>query len=125
MSALAYSGGVSRGTDPAATVALQYDSSAIDSRLIVRIEGRGNYAIVYTKDDKPHLFAKSLCVLAKQLPTFWRVHKSHLINPYYVAGSVSSVRAKALLRLTTGYSVPVSRRQRAAICAKLNPLSFL
>ncbi|MCK8490739.1 LytTR family transcriptional regulator [Spirosoma sp. RP8] len=122
MRALAYRSGAGQGVSPATPVAI---NPATDSPLIVRVEGRGSYAIVYTNDGKPHLLAKNLSALAKQLPTFWRVHKSHLINPYYVAGTVESVRSKALLRLTTGYSVPVARRQRAAICAKLDPLSFL
>ncbi|MCK8494615.1 LytTR family transcriptional regulator [Spirosoma sp. RP8] len=120
MSALTYPRQTGQGVSPATP-----DPSAIAADLIVRIEGRSNYAIVHTKDGKAHLIAKGLSVLEKQLPTFWRVHKSHLVNPHYVAGSVGSVRFNALLRLTTGFSVPVSRRQRAAICAKLNPLSFL
>ncbi|MCK8490436.1 LytTR family transcriptional regulator [Spirosoma sp. RP8] len=120
MSALTYPRQTGQGVSPATP-----DLTAIAADLIVRIEGRSNYAIVHTKDGKAHLLAKGLSVLEKQLPTFWRVHKSHLINPYYVTGSVGSVRFNALLQLTTGVSVPVSRRQRAATCARLNPFSSL
>lgn len=87
--------------------------------IIVRIEASGNYATVYTLQGKQYLLSKSLGTLSRQLPQFWRVHKSHLVNPDYIIGSIQSVRRKSVLRLTTGVTVPVARRMKGTVCSKL------
>lgn len=91
----------------------------IPASLILRIEGYGNYSWVYVRNGERYLVSKTLSYLESQLPMFWRVHKSHLINPLYIVGSVSTVRRNSLLRLNNNQSVTVARRLKATVCRLL------
>ena len=48
---------------------------------ILFIKGLGNYVEIYLKDNKKHVYYKSLKELIDKLPDeFMRVHNSHIIN---------------------------------------------
>lgn len=91
----------------------------VPASLILRIEGYGNYSWVYARNGERYLVSKTLSYLESQLPTFWRVHKSHLVNPQYVQNCVASVRRSSLLRLNNNQSVTVARRSKATVCRLL------
>ena len=53
--------------------------------LIVRLEGDGNYTNIYRiYQPTPRLVSKTLLHFQRQLPGYWRVSKSALINPVYL-----------------------------------------
>ncbi|RRA99502.1 LytR/AlgR family response regulator transcription factor [Larkinella rosea] len=79
---------------------------------IVRIQGDGNYSQVYTVNGRVYLIAVTLLKLGQRLPTFLRIHKSHLINPTYVGPIQKRIKANTHLLLTTGDEVPISRQLR-------------
>ncbi|GAB3892658.1 hypothetical protein GCM10028803_05710 [Larkinella knui] len=81
--------------------------------LIKYLKGFSNYTWLHYCDGRKVLVAKSLCFFEKRLPGFFRVHKTALVNPYYImdfkappghkmAGSIS---------LKDGVTLPVSRRR--------------
>jgi two-component system LytT family response regulator len=84
--------------------------------MIVHVEGNGNYSWLYTRNGDRYLISKTIRALNSQLPGFWRVHKSRLVNPDYVLGSIASVRNKAILRLSTSETVVVARRYKKNVC---------
>ena len=90
--------------------------------LIVRIEACGSHCQVLTRDGRLYPIAGTLAIIARSAPGFWQTHRSHLINPAYVLGSVGSVRHQGRLRLLTGEYVPVSRRRKETICQRLKQL---
>ncbi|WP_425276946.1 LytR/AlgR family response regulator transcription factor [Spirosoma oryzicola] len=91
----------------------------VPASLILRIEGYGNYSWIYTKNGERYLVSKTLSYLELHLPFFWRVHKSHLVNPQYIQGCIASVRRNSLLRLNNNQSVTVARRLKATVCRLL------
>ncbi|WP_425276932.1 LytR/AlgR family response regulator transcription factor [Spirosoma oryzicola] len=91
----------------------------VPASLILRIEGCGNYSWVYTRNGERYLVSKTLSHLELQVPTFWRVHKSHLVNPQYIQDCIASVRRNSLLKLNNNQSVTVARRLKATVCRLL------
>lgn len=87
---------------------------------IVRIEANGSYSWLYTRNGQRYLISRPINLLTRQLPDFWRIHKSFMVNPDYVVGPVSTVLLTGRLQLSTGDSVLVARRQKKKVCIKLN-----
>lgn len=82
----------------------------IDLSQVVRLEGTGNYTTFILADGTSHLFSKSLCVYAPNLPVdFVRVHKGCIINRRFV---VRFDKAKRCVLMTDGSEVKVSRRKK-------------
>ena|GEM_PF-6621824 len=61
-----------------------------------------------------HRTIKSL--VANELPSFIRCHRSYLVNPIAV---LMFDRVKSVLKLVDGTTVPVSRRKRSAVSKRL------
>ncbi|UFH54680.1 LytTR family DNA-binding domain-containing protein [Spirosoma sp. KNUC1025] len=92
-----------------------------DAQRIVRLEGKGNYTLVYLLDcDKPILISYTLKRFEAHLPAFLRIHRSALINPAYIV-QVSRTNPKIMfVKLTTGETIPVSRRRMMETLIRLN-----
>ena len=84
---------------------------------IVRLKGWENYTHVWVVGQPtPHLAARTLLVFEKALPKFWRVHRSHLVNPAYVTGTLTE---GGNLMLKDGTLIPVSRRRKQVVIRAL------
>ena len=92
----------------------------VDTNLIIRCEGDGNYSKVHFKDKKPLLIAKTLVELEDLLTefSFVRVHKSHLINSNHIVAVLKN--NGVLLQLSNGIKIPVSRRRKTQVLHFLN-----
>jgi two-component system LytT family response regulator len=77
---------------------------------IVRVEGAGNYSRIHTQSGQVYLMAVTLRLVSERLPGFWRVHKSHLVNPQYVDRVRKTAGLGRYVLLITGGTVPVARR---------------
>lgn len=90
------------------------------AQLISRLEGNGNYTIIYLRENvKPLMVSQTLKYFERQLPDFLRISKSSLINPIIV-DRIIRVDAKTMqLRLTNCEQVPVSRRRIVDIMTRL------
>lgn len=81
---------------------------------IVRFEGNGNYAWIYAQNKPRELLSIHLKKLGQLYPHFKRVHKSHLINPFFIqqerARTDGYGHPSACLLLADGKRLPWSRR---------------
>lgn len=78
---------------------------------IVRLEGDLNYTRFVLADGRTILTSKNLSFYQPLLPdTFIRVHKSFLLNRYYILGF-----GRLYVRMTDGYEVMVARRKRRLV----------
>lgn len=116
------------------TPALSADRAASD-RLIVRTAGveyivlvsairsihaAGDYAEIVENAGRRLLDDRSITALAAQLPSsFFRVHRSHVVNLRCVSALRSHGGGKYDLLLTDGSSIPVSRARVTALRAAL------
>jgi len=89
-----------------------------DITKIVRCQGEGNYTHIYMSDSCHRLVAKTLMEFEDLLQEygFIRVHKTHLVNLQYIA---SYIRSQAMVKLTNGELIPVSRRRKDAVLESL------
>ena len=91
-----------------------------DIHLIMRLEGKGNYTIVYLRSEpKPLLVSRTLKFFEPQLPDFIRVSKSLLLNPGYIEKIIKVNSKQLFLQLTDGVRISVSRRRIADTLARL------
>lgn len=110
-------------------ITLKQDSSQLlipgyrhikDRRLIIRLEGDGNYTLFHLKGyQKPLMVSQTLKYFENQLPGFIRVSKSSFVNPEYIDRIVKAQARSMYLLLTDGARVVVSRRRMAEIQATL------
>jgi two-component system LytT family response regulator len=79
---------------------------------IVRCQGEGNYTHIYFEGNKHLLVAKTLVEFEDLLQefSFFRVHKTHLVNLKQVIAYVKT--DGGILQLSNGDSVAVSRRRK-------------
>lgn len=78
---------------------------------IVYVKGAGDYVELMLQDSSTKLHSATLAELETSLPgTFLRVHRSYLVNAAFVASLERDSSGSGLLVLTTGATVPVSRR---------------
>ncbi len=88
---------------------------------IVRVEAMGSYAYVHFSNKQKILASRSLAEFESQLsedPSFFRVHKSHIINLDYVTKYIRG--AGGYVELNDGSSVEVSRRNKADFMKTMN-----
>ncbi len=81
---------------------------------IVRLEGQGNYTLVYLSDGSHLLVALTLKRLIVRLPTsaFVRLHRKHIINRQYV---VAFQPNEQQVCLEAGETIGISRRFMAGV----------
>ena len=95
-----------------------------NAQLISRLEGDGNYTLIYLRDAvRPLLVSQTLKYFECQLPNFLRVSKSLLINPVVVDHIVRLDAKTVHLHLLDCGQVTVSRRRVVTIMARLAKLA--
>lgn len=78
---------------------------------ITHCSGAGDYVELYFADGSTRLHSGSLNEMEAELPSaFLRVHRSHIVNSVFVASLKRASSGVGQLRMTTGETVPVSRR---------------
>ncbi len=79
---------------------------------VILLRGVKNYTLIYLKDGQVHVVAKSLKKFEKEFEpfSFFRVHKSYLINLKYVKKPRGEV--KDSIEMKNHQLVSVSRRKR-------------
>ena len=85
---------------------------AYNASNIVRIQGMSNYCKIFFADNStPLTVAKVLHWFEDNLPaeTFWRTHKTHLVNSMYIQTMNTSI--KPFLVMNNGELLTVSRRR--------------
>ena len=85
---------------------------AYNASNIVRIQGMSNYCKIYFADNSaPLIVAKVLHWFEDNLPaeTFWRTHKTHLVNNNYI--QTLNTSTKPFLILNNGEHLSISRRR--------------
>jgi two-component system, LytTR family, response regulator len=82
---------------------------------IIRIEASSNYSKIFFCNERPIIVAKVLHWFEDNLSDdfFIRIHKTHLVNIYFVA----SIEDKSLIHLLNGEILKISRR-RQQLCNK-------
>lgn len=83
------------------------------------IEANGSYVLLHLEGEKQHVLSQSLTAMEEMLPaeTFFRIHKSFLLNCEMVEGYESGRGGKIFLR--EGRHVPVAVRRKAAFIQKM------
>jgi len=89
--------------------------------LITHLTGLSNYSWIHFCDGKKELIAKPLLYFEKRLPQFLRIHKTALINPYYVEEYKAPPRNKMAgsVGLWGGITLPVGRRRWSELAGVL------
>lgn len=84
----------------------------VEVHKIIRCQGDGNYSHIYFEGNKHLLVAKTLVEFEDLLTeySFFRVHKTHLVNLKHVNSYVKT--DGGILKLSNGDSVAVSRRRK-------------
>ncbi|GAB3317862.1 hypothetical protein GCM10027299_09290 [Larkinella ripae] len=77
---------------------------------IIRVQSEGSYSRVYILTGQEYLIAVTLLKVSQRLPGFWRVHKSHLVNPMYVDQIRKTQKQGRFVLLSTGEKIPIARR---------------
>jgi len=84
----------------------------IEVNKIIRCQDEGNYSHIYFEGNKHLLVAKTLVEFEDLLQeySFFRVHKTHLVNLKQV---IAYEKADGgILQLSNGDKVPISRRRK-------------
>lgn len=83
----------------------------VNTDRISHCSGAGDYVELHFVDGSTRLHGGSLNTLEADLPpVFLRVHRSHIVNTAFVESLKRESSGVGELRMTTGASVPVSRR---------------
>jgi two-component system LytT family response regulator len=84
----------------------------IEVQKIIRCQGEGNYSHIYFEGNKHLLVAKTLVEFEDLLQeySFFRVHKTHLVNLKQVIAYEKT--DGGILQLSNGDKVPISRRRK-------------
>ncbi|MEM9141757.1 MAG: LytTR family DNA-binding domain-containing protein [Bacteroidota bacterium] len=100
---------------PIPTLGCTYFSRMLD---IIRLESVDSYAKIHLSDGSIHMSSYGIKFFEKILtmPTFFRTHKSHLVN----LKKVSKLFTDGTLVLETGDRIPVARRRRPDLMAIIN-----
>jgi two-component system, LytTR family, response regulator len=77
---------------------------------IIRVEASSNYSKIFFCNERPLIVAKVLHWFEDNLSAdfFVRIHKTHLVNRYFVA----SVEDKTVIHLSNGEVLQISRRRK-------------
>ncbi len=97
---------------------------AIDLQQIMYLSARSNYTVFHLKNGEHVITSLSLNIYTSLLEEkgFMRIHKSYLINLYYV--DQCQILRFEVLTLPTGQSITIARRRRTALKNRLNDLSL-
>lgn len=84
----------------------------VEVNKIIRCQGEGNYSHIYFEGNKHLLVAKTLVEFEDLLQeySFFRVHKTHLVNLKQVIAYEKT--DGGILQLSNGDKVPISRRRK-------------
>jgi len=84
----------------------------IEVHKIIRCQGEGNYSHIYFEGNKHLLVAKTLVEFEDLLQeySFFRVHKTHLVNLKQVVAYEKT--DGGILQLSNGDKIPISRRRK-------------
>lgn len=84
---------------------------------IIRLEGEGNYTMIYFENDKPLLASRTLKDFEEILSAhgFIRAHRSHLINKNFV----SSVLFDGFIEMQDKSRIEISRRRKEVVMQQL------
>ncbi|MBI1392705.1 MAG: hypothetical protein GC152_08195 [Alphaproteobacteria bacterium] len=97
-------------------VATQGGVEFIPTSEISHVSGAGDYVEIHLLDGRQRLHNATLSKLEAELPaTFLRVHRSHIVNADHVRSLSREASGVGSLELSTGASVPVSRRVMPAV----------
>jgi len=88
--------------------------TVIEVQNIIRIEAQGSYVIIYLEGNKSHLVVNSLSYYEELLSnnSFFRIHKSHLINILKIKSFVLGRSRKVLLK--DGSELNIAARRKSA-----------
>lgn len=88
---------------------------------ITHAESDGNYCRIFSKDKGSFFLRSSLSKMAEVLPSklFIRIHRKHLINANYI----ESIELSSYEILLEGENMPIGRRYKDMLLAKLNTMS--
>ncbi len=96
---------------------------AFDPASVIYLEGSGNYTIIHFNDGHKEMVAMTLLLIAKQLPSLVRVHKSYAIAATGIGNIrwVGKVISKRVLVLTmrNNVRITVARRKGAEVAPVL------
>ncbi len=97
----------------------------VELNKILRIEADGSYVMMYLEEDKSYLVVNSLSYYENLLPaqSFFRIHKSHLINIEKVEQVTTGRMSK--VRLIDGSELDIAARRKAAFNHVLKQLGRL
>lgn len=93
---------------------------SFEQKDIVRIEGSGNYSRIYLVSGESVLMAYTLKDVARQLPGFIRVHKTHLINPAH-ATDLYYERHTICYVMMGKTCIPVSKHRLSGVFLRERP----
>lgn len=98
---------------PQLTVASLEETRLIPITQIIRCEASSNYTKIYLQDESSILASKTLKEYEAILSStgFLRVHKSHLVNAFFIERIVN----KSELILSNNDRIPISRRRKELI----------
>jgi two-component system LytT family response regulator len=84
----------------------------IEVQKIIRCQGEGNYSHIWFEGNKHLLVAKTLVEFEDLLQeySFFRVHKTHLVNLKHVVAYEKT--DGGILQLSNGDKIPISRRRK-------------
>jgi len=83
----------------------------LSTTAIAHLAAAGDYVEIHFGEGKSGLYTASLNELEAKLPdTFLRVHRSHIVNTAFVITLTRDANGVGTLALSTGTSIPVSRR---------------
>lgn len=87
----------------------------INTQDLVRIEADGAYSVLYLQNGKKHTVSKNIGDYEERLThhskTFFRAHRSHLININYV----ETVQNNGDIILLDGSSIPIARTRKSEL----------
>lgn len=100
------------------TLNTQEEIRVVLKKDIIRLESMGNYTTFFISDDSKVLVTKTLKEFDKKLPSFIRVHQSHLVNVQHIKSYIKT--EGGYLELKNGSRVPVSFRKKAFVIDALS-----
>ncbi len=89
---------------------------------IVRCESQGSYTLFYMSDGKKIMASKNIKEYESVLPlgTFFRIHRSFLVNLNHVAKYIKG--KSAAIEMTDGSELSVSRYRKKELIERLNKI---
>lgn len=91
-----------------------------DINQIIRLEGRGNYSLVYVRNiSSPLMVSRTLKYFEDRFTNFIRINKSSLINPDYIDQLIRKDAKTVAVSLNDGLTIVASRRRASDLLVRL------